>query len=159
MIRLVKILFYDALHKYTDDYQRDVKGNNVQVILGGLRFIEHPNTTFRKNLNLPNGMMKELYIHDSLERLANHISNQTIAFHENPAMAWNFGCIQVERKAETLRMTKDDAAELSGGRMDIFASIVYGFGVMEKAVKPVFFDDNDYDDEEAWKELAEAMKS
>ena len=110
-------------------------------------------------MNLPNGEMKELYIHDSLERLANRISSKTIAFYENPAMAWNFGCVCVERKAETLRMAKTDAAELAGGRMDIFAAIVYGFGVMEKAVVPQYLNPVDYSDEEAWKELAEAMRS
>ena len=150
--------FYDALHVHTDDYRRDVKGRNVPLILGGLSFIEHPNTTFRKDLVLPGGLKEELYIHDTLERLGTRIADNKIFFLKNPAMCWNFGCVQVERKGESLRMAKTDAAESLGGRMDIFAAIVYGFGVMDKAIYSQRKNESDPEEErEAMRKLAKAM--
>ena len=129
--------FYEALMKYTIDFTRDnksaVSASKIQK-LGGLHFIEHPNTKHRKTLKFSGNRFEELFLHDSIERMADRISKKTIRFLDNPTFAWNFGCVQVNRKGNSMVMMKQDAEEVMAGRIDLVAASFYALGVMELAL-------------------------
>lgn len=127
--------FYDTLHAITTDYVKDTEhGQGRPIRIGGLCFIEHPNTKFRKPLHFPGRDKEYLYIHDTIERMGQRMSAGTVTFLDSPALAWNFGCIQVSRQGESMVMMKSNALEVMGGRIDIVAAAFYALGVLEKAV-------------------------
>ena len=94
--------FYDVLHGITPNYVRDTEhtaGNPIRP--GGLVFIEHPNTKFRKPIQFAQGQKDYLYIHDTIERMGQRMSEGTVQFLDRPALAWNFGCVQISRQGES----------------------------------------------------------
>ena len=127
-----KDFFYKTLSEHTDNFIPD---SDTRPVLGGMRFFDHKNGKNRgPEIELPGGKKIQLYIHDTLTMLEERISKGTINFLRNPVMAWNFGCVVVQRSGESMVMMKKDAEEVMGGRIDVVAAIIYGFGVLEKAV-------------------------
>ena len=127
--------FYDALHKLTPNYVRDTEHSQARPIRpGGLVFIEHPNTKFRKPVHFAGRQKDVLYIHDTIERMGQRMSAGTVTFLDSPALAWNFGCVQVTRQGESMVMMKSNAMEVMAGRIDIVAASFYALGVLEKVV-------------------------
>ena len=123
--------FYDALIKYTDNF---VKDTDQRRVLGGLRFFEHKNDKRRVKLPLPGKQEEWLYFHDTIGRMEERISKKKIGFLDNATLAWNFGCMIVQRSGESLVMMKRDAKEARGGRIDLVAASIYALGVLEKTV-------------------------
>ena len=127
--------FYDALHKITNSYVRDTEHSQKHPIRpGGLTFIEHPNTKFRKPVHFAGRQKDVLYIHDTIERMGQRMSDGTVTFLDSPALAWNFGCVQVSRQGESMVMMKSNAMEVMAGRIDIVAASFYALGVLEKVI-------------------------
>ena len=127
--------FYDVLHTLTQNYVKDTHHSvKHPVRIGGLVFIEHPNTKYRKPIFFAGRQKDVLYIHDTIERMGQRISDGTVGFLDTPALAWNFGCVQVSRQGESMVMMKSNAMEVMAGRIDIVAACFYALGVLEKAI-------------------------
>ena len=127
--------FYDVLHGITQNYVRDTAHDAAHPVRpGGLVFVEHPNTKFRKPLHFAGRQKDHLYIHDTIERMGQRMSSGSIGFLDNPALAWNFGCVQVQRQGESMVMMKSAAMEVMAGRIDIVAASFYALGILEKVV-------------------------
>ena len=62
------------------------------------------------------------------------MSEGTVQFLDRPALAWNFGCVQISRQGESMVMMKSNAKEIMAGRIDIVASCFYALGILEKVI-------------------------
>ena len=126
--------FYTILSTITDDYVRDTEHGTQRLPLrpGGLKFVEHPNTKFRKKISFAAGNQEVLYIHDTIERMGQRINEGTVSFLDSPALSWNFACVQVSRQGESMVVMKTNAMEVMAGRIDIVVASFYALGVLEK---------------------------
>ena len=151
--------FYDELERQGATYTRDTAHSEKYPIAhGGLVFVEHPNTKYRKPVWFAGGQKDYLYIHDTIERMGQRISEGTIGFLDKAALAWNFGCIQVQRSGESMVMMKKDATEVMAGRIDIVAATFYCLGVGEKILGQMARQEDPAARREAMREFAELMR-